>query len=155
MWTFLEGETFVIFSGVAAREGILDLPTLIAFSWLGSFLGDQLYFLIGRRYGARLLLRFPRWKPGVDHALNLLRRYSTGFILSFRFIYGVRNFSSFALGMSGLAWQRFGFLNCVAAAVWAAAFVLVGYLFGHAFRSMLGHIARDFSIVMLGMFVLM
>src|SRR5688572_3818853 len=81
-WTFLEGETFVIFSGVAAREGILDLPLLILSAWVGSFLGDQLYFLIGRRYGARLLVRFPRWKPGVDHALGLLKKYSTGFVLS-------------------------------------------------------------------------
>src|SRR5688500_17003833 len=28
VWTFLEGETFVIFSGVAAREGLLDIYTL-------------------------------------------------------------------------------------------------------------------------------
>lgn len=63
MWTFLEGETFVIFSGVAAREGILDLPTLIALLGLVVSFGDQLYFLIGRRYGARLLLRFPAGNP--------------------------------------------------------------------------------------------
>ena len=154
MWTFLEGETFVIFSGVAAREGILDLPTLIAFAWLGSFLGDQLYFLIGRRYGARLLLRFPRWKPGVDHALNLLKKYSTGFVLSFRFIYGVRNFSSFAMGMSGLAWSRFAMLNFIAAGVWAVCFAGAGYLAGMALQHVLGDLATGFGLLMLAAFLI-
>jgi membrane protein DedA with SNARE-associated domain len=71
-WTFLEGETIVIFSGIAAREGMLDLVTLIACAWGGSFLGDQLYFMLGRHAGARMLRRYPRWQPGVDKALGLL-----------------------------------------------------------------------------------
>ena len=83
-WTFLEGETIVIFSGIAAREGMVDLVTLIACAWAGSFLGDQLYFALGRHAGARMLRRYPRWQPGVDKALGLLEKYSTAFILSFR-----------------------------------------------------------------------
>jgi membrane protein DedA with SNARE-associated domain len=153
-WTFLEGETFVIFSGVAAREGILDLPMLILCAWVGSFLGDQLYFLIGRRYGARLLVRFPRWKPGVDHALGLLKKYSTGFVLSFRFIYGVRNFSSFAMGMSGLSWARFAFLNFIAAGVWATCFAGAGYLAGMALQHVLGDLATGFGLLMLAAFLI-
>jgi membrane protein DedA with SNARE-associated domain len=154
-WTFLEGETFVLCAGFLAAQGLLDPVLLFVCAWLGSFCGDQLYFWIGRHFGPRLLHRFPRWRGGVDTAFAWLKRYSTGFILSFRFIYGVRNFSSFALGMSGLVWQRFMVLNLLAAAMWAAAFVAVGYMFGHIFRSMLGHIARDFSLIMLGVFVLM
>jgi membrane protein DedA with SNARE-associated domain len=154
-WTFLEGETFVLCAGFLGAQGLIDPFLLFLFAWLGSFCGDQTYFWIGRHFGPRLIHRFPRWRGGVDAALAWLKRYSTGFILSFRFIYGVRNFSSFALGMSGLAWQRFCFLNLIAAAIWAAIFVSVGYLFGHIFRSMLGHIARDFSLVMLGVFALM
>jgi membrane protein DedA with SNARE-associated domain len=153
-WTFLEGETFVIFSGVAAREGILDLPLLILCAWAGSFLGDQLYFLIGRRYGARLLVRFPRWKPGVDHALGLLKKFSTGFVLSFRFIYGVRNFSSFAMGMSGLSWARFAFLNFIAAGVWATCFAGAGYLAGMALQHVLGDLATGFGLLMLAAFLI-
>ncbi len=36
-WTFLEGETIVIFSGIAAREGMVDLVTLIACAWAEAF----------------------------------------------------------------------------------------------------------------------
>lgn len=152
-WTFLEGETFVIFSGVAARQGILDLNTLIACAWLGSFLGDQCYFFIGRKYGARLLQRFPRWKYGVDKALSLLARYNTGFILTFRFIYGVRNVSSFAMGMSPIAWSRFALLNFIAAGLWAISFAGAGYLAGKALEHMLGDIATGFGLFMLGAFL--
>ena len=148
-WTFLEGESIVLLSGVFARDGALDLTTLIAVAWAGSFLGDQLYFLIGRRWGRRVLGRFPRWQPGVDAALGMLARHSTLFILSFRFVYGVRNFSSFAIGMSALAWSRFAILNFIAAGLWATTFAGAGYLAGRAFEAVLGDLATGFGLAML------
>ena len=153
LWTFLEGETVVIFAGFAAAQGLVDPLLLLIAAWLGSFAGDQFYFWIARHFGVRLLDRFPRWRSGVDGALSWLERYDTGFILSFRFIYGVRNFSSFALGLSAVRWDRFFRLNFAAAGLWAACFVAVGYFLGHAFRAILGDIARSFSLVMLGAFV--
>jgi membrane protein DedA with SNARE-associated domain len=152
IWTFLEGETFVLFAGLAARQGILSLDLLILTAWLGSFAGDQFYFWIGRHWGNHLLRRFPRWSPGVHAALDMLRRYDTWFILSFRFIYGVRNFSSFAMGTSGLSWVRFLVLNFIAAGVWAVTFAGTGYLVGAAFEDLLGDLALAFGLVMLGIF---
>jgi membrane protein DedA with SNARE-associated domain len=151
-WTFFEGETFVLFAGFAAAEGLLNAPLLMVAAWLGSFAGDQCYFWIGRRFGLRVLARQPKWRERVDTALGWLKRYDAGFILSFRFIYGVRNFSSFALGISGINWKRFMILNFTAAGLWAAVFVSAGYLCGHALESMLGEIARDFGLVMLAGF---
>src|SRR5436190_7284602 len=153
VWTFLEGETVVLFAGFAAAQGLVDPWLLLGAAWLGSFAGDQCYFWLGRQFGVRLLDRFPRWRHGVDSALHWLERYDAGFILSFRFIYGVRNFSSFALGLSAVRWERFLWLNFTAAGVWAASFVGVGYFLGHAFRTVLGDVARSFSLVMLGVFV--
>jgi membrane protein DedA with SNARE-associated domain len=153
VWTFLEGETFVLFAGFAAAQGLVDPVLLLVAAWLGSFAGDQCYFWLGRHFGVRLLDRFPRWHQGVDSALHWLERYDAGFILSFRFIYGVRNFSSFALGLSAVRWDRFMWLNFAAAGLWAASFVAVGYFLGHAFRAVLGDLARSFSLVMLGVFV--
>jgi membrane protein DedA with SNARE-associated domain len=153
-WTFLEGETIVIFSGIAAREGMVDLVTLIACAWGGSFLGDQLYFALGRHAGARMLRRYPRWQPGVDKALGLLEKYSTAFILSFRFVYGIRNFSSFAMGMSTLSWRRFAVLNFIAAGIWAVCFAGAGYLAGMALQHVVGEAASTLSLVLLGALVL-
>src|SRR4030088_1079399 len=129
IWTFLEGETVILFAGFAAAQGLIDPLLLLTAAWLGSFAGGQWFFL--------------HW----------LERYDTGFILSFRFIYGVRNFSSFALGLSAVKWERFLRLNFLAAGVWAATFVAVGFFLGHAFRAVLGDIARSFGLVMLGVFI--
>ncbi|WP_207481457.1 DedA family protein [Arenibaculum pallidiluteum] len=154
VWTFLEGETVVLVAGVAAREGMLDLGTLIACAWGGSFLGDQLYFYVGRRYGPALLRRWPRMQCGVDKALSLLDRYSTGFILTFRFVYGVRNVSSFAMGMSSISWRRFATLNFVAAGLWAIAFAGGGYLAGAALQHVLGPMAEGVGLGLLLVLVL-
>jgi membrane protein DedA with SNARE-associated domain len=155
LWTFLEGETIVLFAAFAAAQGLLDPWLLLGAACLGSFAGDQFYFWLGRNFGLRLLERFPRWNSGVEAALRWLERYDTGFILSFRFIYGVRNFSSFAMGLSAIRWRRFLSLNFVAACLWAAAFVGTGYFLGHAFKAVLGDLARSFSMVMLGIFVVL
>ncbi|EWY39924.1 membrane protein [Skermanella stibiiresistens SB22] len=154
VWTFLEGETIVIFSGIAARQGALDLMTLISCAWIGSFLGDQMYFMLGRHAGTRMLNRYPRWRPGVDKALGLLEKYSTAFILSFRFVYGVRNFSSFAMGMSTLSWRRFALLNFFAAGIWAVCFAGAGYAAGAALQQVAGELATTVSVGLLCLFIL-
>ena len=153
VWTFLEGETIVLFAGFAAAQGLVDPFLLLLATGLGSFAGDQTYFWIGRRFGSDLLSRFPRWRNGVEAALRWLERYNTSFILSFRFIYGVRNFSSFAMGLSAIRWQRFLALNLLAAGLWATSFVAIGYFLGGAFRAILGDIIRAFGWSLLVVFL--
>jgi membrane protein DedA with SNARE-associated domain len=152
-WTFLEGETIVLLSGFAAAQGLVDPLLLTVAAGFGSFAGDQCYFWLGRHFGMRLLHRYPRWRHGVDAALSWLERYDAGFILAFRFIYGVRNISSFALGLSTVPGKRFLWLNFVAAGLWAASFVAVGYFLGHELRWMLGNLALSLKLAMLAVFV--
>lgn len=153
VWTFIEGETFVLVAGFFAAQGLLSAPLLLIAAWLGSFSGDQCYFWIGRRYGLRLLSHRPHWRRPVDSALSWVNRYDKWFILSFRFIYGVRNFSSFALGISGIGWRRFLVLNFLAAMLWAMAYVGGGYFCGRALERMLGQIADQFSMIALAAFI--
>ena len=127
VWTALEGETIVIIAGFYAHQGWLKLYYLIPAAWLGSFLGDQVYFTLGRKFGHKILKKRPKWQKGADRALALFERYDTLFILSFRFIYGVRNFSSFGMGLSHVSWIRFCYLNFIAAGVWASSFAFLGY----------------------------
>jgi membrane protein DedA with SNARE-associated domain len=153
VWTFIEGETFVLVAGFFAAQGLLSGPALLVAAWLGSFAGDQCYFWIGRRYGLRLLSQRPQWRMPVDNALTWVKRYDKWFILSFRFIYGVRNFSSFALGISGIDWRRFLALNFLAAMLWAVVYVGGGYFCGRALERMLGRIADEFSMAALAAFI--
>jgi membrane protein DedA with SNARE-associated domain len=153
VWTFLEGETFVLFAGFAAAHGLLNPVLLLLATWLGSFSGDQTWFWVSRYFGVRLLDNFPKWRHGVEAALYWLERYNIGFILSFRFIYGIRNFSSFAMGLSAVHWKRFLTLNLLAAGLWAGSFVALGYFVGHAVQAVVGNIVRSVGVVMLIAFV--
>jgi membrane protein DedA with SNARE-associated domain len=164
VWTFFEGETFVLIAGFLAAQKhpeagvyLLDWRWLLLAAWFGSFAGDQCYFWLGRHFGPRLLRRMPRWRRPVDEALAWLKRYNTGFILSFRFIYGVRNFASFAMGVSGLDWRRFLILNFLAAGVWATSFVGIGMIVGTLLKEVVGieTVAKYFTFIILGVLVFM
>src|SRR5260370_2667690 len=82
LWTFLEGETVVIFAGFAAAQGVGDPVLLLTAAWLGSFAGGQFYFWIARHFEDQFLDRFPRWRRRVAGALPCLAPYHAGFILS-------------------------------------------------------------------------
>ena len=123
VWTFLEGETIVVFAGFAAAQGLLNPFLLVRRPGSAALSATKAGSGSAAISGSKLLDRFPRWRAGVDAALRWLERYNTAFILSFRFIYGVRNFSSFAMGMSAVRGRRFLVLNFLAAALWAASFI--------------------------------
>jgi membrane protein DedA with SNARE-associated domain len=138
--TFLEGETVVIVAGYLASRHYLALGWVMICAFVGTWIGDSVYFFIGRRWGTKLLEKHPKWRPGAERALRLLRRHHTVFILCFRFIYGIRTVSPFAIGMSGVAPMRFILLNMCASAIWAAIFASGGFMLGSVLERMLGHI---------------
>jgi membrane protein DedA with SNARE-associated domain len=152
-WTFFEGETFVLLAGAACANGLLDPLWLGACAWLGSYLGDQCWFFLGRKCGPLLLRRFPDWRPGVNMVHRWLERWDTLFILTFRFIYGIRNFSSVAIGLSDFGIARFMILNFIAAGIWATIFVSAGYLFGHEIGQLMGPWAEWIEVGALGLFL--
>jgi membrane protein DedA with SNARE-associated domain len=153
VWTFFEGETFVLLAGTACANGLIDPLWLGASAWLGSYLGDQCWFFLGRKCGPLLLRRFPNWRPGVSMVHRWLEKWDTIFILTFRFIYGVRNFSSVAIGLSDFGIARFMILNFISAGVWAATFVSLGYLFGHEISRLMGGWAERIELSALGIFL--
>ena len=130
VWTALEGETFVIFAGLAAQRELLTVYLLFICAALGSMFGDQVMFFVGRIYGRRIVHRFPKLIPKLEKIFKALEKYSVSFILSYRFMYGVRNVSALAIGMSQITWRHFALWNATASFLWSAAFVGVGYLFG-------------------------
>ena len=113
--TFLEGETVVILAGFAAHRGYLALPLVMAAAFAGTFIGDQLYFYLGRRHSLLLMRLHPRWEPRIARVLQLVRRYRILIILGFRFIYGIRTVTPFALGMGEVPARIFVPLNFLGA----------------------------------------
>jgi membrane protein DedA with SNARE-associated domain len=67
----------------------------------------------------------------------LLRRHHLPFILSVRFLYGLRIAGPIAIGMARVPWLRFLALNAIGAAIWAIVIGGAGYFFGAALESAL------------------
>lgn len=149
--TFLEGETILILGGLASHMGFLELPWVMAAALTGSFTGDQLYFYIGRHYGPKIIARRLSWQEGAQKVYKHLHRHKNLLILSFRFFYGFRNVTPFAVGAAHISRLRFFSLNLVGAVIWAFVFAYAGYLFGEAFRLFLDDFKRYELYVLLGL----
>lgn len=138
--TFLEGETVLVLGGVAAHLGYLSIPWVIFWGFAGTLFGDQLYFYLGRRHGSAFLAQRPAWQARIQRVHRIMERYPLLLILGFRFLYGLRTVTPFALGTSRVSYPLFTFLNLVGAALWAIAIGLAGYFFGHSVDLVLGEI---------------
>ena len=140
-----EGQTAVIAGGVIARNGAISPLLAVSAAAFGSGVLDYVLFVLGRSFRETGFVRRVSRKPAFAKALGLIERYPVGFILSFRFLYGLRAAGPVAVGVTQVSTPLFALLNAIGAAVWAAVFVGLGYLFGPAvmsvFNGMLAHAA--------------
>ena len=147
--TFLEGETILVLAGFAAHRGWLALPIVLLLAFVGSALGDQLYFAIGRRHGRGWLERRPSLAARVQQVMARLRGRETLLIVSIRFLYGLRIALPFACGAAGIDGTRFLVWNLVGATLWVLSFGLAGYCCGATFELLIedaGRYERDVFI---------
>lgn len=144
----IEGETVLVLGGIAVHRGLIGYAGTILAGAAGSFLWDQSLFAIGRRF--RDGPRVQRWtrKPAYARALAAFERHPSLFVFAFRFIYGMRTVSPLAIGTSTLPIRRFVAINALAALVWSAVFVTLGYVSGHAIEAAFGRI-RPFAHVLI------
>jgi membrane protein DedA with SNARE-associated domain len=147
--TFLEGETVLILGGVSAHLGYLSLHWVIACGFIGTLLGDQLYFFLGRQHGNTMLARRPAWQVRADRILRKLERHQNLVFLGFRFLYGLRTITPFVIGMSDVSYARFTVFNVIGAIIWATTIGLAGYFFGQAMESVLGDI-KHYELEVMG-----
>lgn len=133
----LEGETATVAGGLLAHEGYWPLWAAMVAAAAGSFIADQLFFLIGRRFQDHRRVKRMRDKPGFARAMAAFERRPIGFIFIFRFLYGLRTISPIAIGTTQVSARTFMVVNAISAAVWAALFTGIGFLFGREFEGLM------------------
>jgi membrane protein DedA with SNARE-associated domain len=124
----LPGETLLIFAAVMAGRGDMSLPALLFFAWVGSVLGDNVGYWIGRklgraavsRYGARIGLTAAR----LEAVEAIFARYGAATVAFARFVNVLRQLNGIVAGTLGMAWPRFLMFNALGAALWVALWVL-------------------------------
>ncbi|MBS0363171.1 MAG: DedA family protein [Proteobacteria bacterium] len=134
-----EGQTALIVGGLLARQHILNLWVVLACATAGSGLVDHLLFVAGRRFRTHRWVVRATQQAAFARALRFIERYPIGYILAFRFIFGLRVASPIAVGVSKIPTWRFTVLNIAGAVIWATAFTLSGFVFGEAVHNLLGH----------------
>lgn len=134
----LPSETTVIALGVATA-GSTDprIAVLVALVALGSFLGDNAAYLLGRRYGPFVARRVFAGDHGARRhawAERCLDRYGSRLILACRFVPGGRTAVTLTCGLIGYPRRAFVTATAVAAVAWACYAFLIGRLGGKAFE---------------------
>ena len=136
----IEGETIVILGGTLVHRGTLSFLPAVMAAAAGSFLSDQIFFALGRRFQDHRFVRRIRARPAFQRAIATFERRPTLFVFAFRFLYGLRTVSPIAIGTTNLPAARFMAINAVSALAWGLTFVSAGYLFGEAIEAAFGHI---------------
>jgi membrane protein DedA with SNARE-associated domain len=139
---FLEGETILALAGLAAFRGYLDLYTVIGVAMVAGFAGDQFFFFLGRRQGARILERFPGAEARARRFDAMLARWHAPLIVAIRFMYGLRILGPILLGMGRVPAWKFMLYNFIGAAIWAPLIAGLGYAFGSVVESAIDNAER-------------
>lgn len=125
------GEIAILVGGVVAHGGGLPLWAVILAAVLGAASGDQIGYLVGRRYGRTLLDRLPariRRSGDIDRALALVARRGAVAVAVGRWAAALRALVPGIAGMSAMGQARFTVANVIGGGVWATAVAVLGYL---------------------------
>jgi membrane-associated protein len=133
--SFLPGDSLLFAAGVlvAAHAVTLPLWVVVAASALAAVAGDQVGYLLGRRYGPRIfhgtrsrLLN----KRHAEHAERFFARYGGWAVVLARFVPVVRGFTPAAAGLARMPVRRFTVVNLLGGLAWTALLLTTGYYAG-------------------------
>ncbi len=131
---FLPGDTLLFGAGLAASQGELSLPWLIACVVVAAIAGDNVGYSIGRRAGPRIFKK----KDGILFKQEYLEKSEAFYekhggktIIIARFTPIVRTFAPVVAGASKMSRQRFLAFNIIGGLLWGAGMPLLGYFIGN------------------------
>ena len=135
----LPGESALIAASAAAGSGATRLQWVFLAAWSGAVIGDNIGYLIGRRYGQSLVTRFggrigltPERYARVE---DVARRYGAYMVVVARFFVVLRQFNGVVAGSTGMPWLKFLIANIFGAAIWAGLWTLFGDRVAHLLKS--------------------
>ncbi|HEY3560610.1 MAG TPA: DedA family protein [Kribbella sp.] len=131
------GETAVIIGGVVAHAGALPLWVVMLAAAVGAVAGDQVGFVVGRRYGPSLLGRLPRRMrraEQIDRTLKLIARRGAVAVVLGRWTAAFRALMPGIAGMSRMPRWHFTAANLFGGVIWAVLVAGGGYLAGASYR---------------------
>jgi membrane protein DedA with SNARE-associated domain len=130
------GETALIGAAVLASQGELSIELVIAIAAAAAIVGDNFGYMLGARFGRRLLERPGRTQAQRLEALRrgeqLFDRHGPKAVFLGRWIALLRIWAAWLAGMASMRWRSFLLWNALGGIGWALFFGLLGYFGGEA-----------------------
>jgi undecaprenyl-diphosphatase len=131
------GEFAVIFGGVLAGEGTLNIVLLIGIVWTSCVIGDSIGFVLGRRLGRAWAIKHGARVRLTEERLHKVEeffdRHGGKAVVIGRWLGLVRPLMPFSAGTSGMSYRRFLPYDIVDAGLWGSFFTLLGFVFWQSF----------------------
>ncbi|HWQ40491.1 MAG TPA: DedA family protein [Desulfosporosinus sp.] len=127
-------EFLMTFSGFQTSLGRMDFGMTLFVATLGSFLGMNLSYWIGRKLGIPFLHKVAPYlhlnEKKIAQAEQWFQRYGDRLIVIGYFFPGFRHFTAYFSGMSELHYGRYVTLAGTGAFIWALTFISLGRILG-------------------------
>ena len=127
---FLPGDSVLFSAGIvtAARDDV-NIVILAGGVFLFAFLGDQIAYVIGRKWGRPYLERrnSPRMQRLIARSDAFYNRYGWWAVVIARYIPWVRTFVPVQAGIAKMNYYKFLAANFVGAVFWGILITLAGY----------------------------
>jgi membrane-associated protein len=130
------GDTLLIIAGIFTFSGVIqiDIWWVCLAIGLAAFLGGEVGYLIGHRFGPSV---FERKESGLFSVENVKRtnaffdRFGALAVILARFVPIVRTFAPVAAGVGHMNYRKYSLYNLVGALIWGAGLTFFGYLLGY------------------------
>jgi membrane-associated protein len=132
---FLPGDSFLFIAGALVASHVISMPgwLLVLGVFAAAVAGDQVGYVIGRRFGSRLFSR-PESRvfspANADRAQHFFDRHGSKAVVLARFVPVIRTFVPAVAGIGHMQRRRFTTYNLIGAALWSVGIVVAGVLFG-------------------------
>jgi membrane protein DedA with SNARE-associated domain len=148
--TFLEGETAILVASSLIHRGMFDTMPTILIAFLGSFISDWLYYLIGRLNGKLFVDKRPSLKAKVEPVTLFFQKNKLQILFTYRFLYGFRVIIPIIIGMSNIRPLQFLKYSVLAGLLWATTVSTIGYFAGRILNVSVLVFEKNLPFIMIG-----
>jgi len=143
-------DSVLVFMGSLVGIGTIGFLPLLVFATIGSVLGFIIMFLLGSKFGERIVdsnkLAFINQKS-MEKPEQWFRKYGYYLIIANRFLSGTRAVISFFAGLSDLDLKKTVILSTGSALVWNSILIYLGYIFGNNYEEILNYLGLYGKII--------
>ena len=127
---FLPGDSVLFSAGlVAAAQGNINIVLLVTIILAAAFFGDQVGFVLGRKYGRNYLGKSERpfIQKMIKRAEDFYEKYGWTAVVLARFYPWIRTFMPPIAGLGKMNYYKFLSANIFGAILWGAGITTLGY----------------------------